>query len=271
MHKNVIGFVNNALESGLAVALAILTDSGRDTPGVPGAMLALCSDGSRAGTVGGGGIEAKIVENCAEALRSPDTTVFSFDYSLREGGGLDMVCGGQVKGFVTVMRPEKRLIVFGGGHVGRKVCEAGLVAGFAVTVIEDNREDEPFPGNVEAVFADDFGAVARDMRLTCDCYVVVATRGHAQDYAVLFEIIEREWAYLGMIGSSKKVAGLRLKLRERGVPEDVIGRIHTPIGMDIDNGTPGEIAIAVIAEILAVKNRRDVLRHCRERSGVTGV
>ena len=265
MHKNVITFADNALRTGIPVALAILTESGRDTPGVPGAMLALCPDGSRAGTVGGGVLEAKILEDCSAALATPGSAPRSFAYSLGEGGELGMVCGGEVKGIVTVLRPEKRLIVFGGGHVGRKVCEAGLVAGFAVTVIEDRTEYASlFPG-AEVIIADDFGAEAKLLRLDDDCHVVVATRGHSQDYAVISELAGRECAYIGMIGSSKKVAGMRAMLRERGVSEQAVEAIYTPVGVDIDDGTPGEIAIGIMAEILAVKNRRGALRYRRER------
>lgn len=265
MHKTVIAFADNALELGRSVALAILTESGRDTPGLPGAMLALCSDGSRAGTIGGGNLEAKVLKECADALASPGTAVRAFDHSLGEGGDVGMVCGGEVKGIITVMRPEKRLIVFGGGHVGLKVCEAGLVAGFSVTVIEDREEyASRFPG-AEVIIAADFAVTARELNVDRDCYIVVATRGHAQDSAVIRELIGREYGYLGMIGSSKKVAGMREMLRKHGADAEAIEGIFTPIGIDIDDGTPGEIAVGIVAEILVVKNRRDVLRHRRDR------
>ncbi len=265
MHRDVIAFADEALESGCPVALAILTESGRETPGVPGALLAVCADGSRRGTVGGGALEAKIIRDCLAALAGPPGAALSFEHSLMEDETLGMVCGGRVRGVVTVLRPEKRLILFGGGHVGRKVCEAGLVAGFAVTVVEERREYAALFPRAEVVIADDFGAAAGEMRITGDCYILVATRGHAQDFAVLSALAGRECAYLGMIGSSKKVAALRKGLLERGVSAEAIDRIYTPVGVDIDDGTPGEIAIGVMAEILAVKNRREVLRHRRDR------
>lgn len=264
MHKEVIAFVNDALRAGRTVALAILSESGRDTPGVPGAMLAICADGSRVGTVGGGPLEARIISDCLEALESTDVVTRSFNHSLGGEGEIGMICGGEVAGMITVMRPEKRLIVFGGGHVGRKTCEAGLVAGFSVTVVDDRPEyAAPLPG-VNVVVAADFAAAAREMTVTGDCYAVVVTRGHAQDYAVLSALVESDCAYLGMIGSSKKVAGLFKTLRESGVREDALAKVYTPIGVDIDDGTPGEIAIAILAEILAVKNRDSALRHCRD-------
>ncbi len=268
MHRDVIAFVNDALESGIPVALAILTESGRETPGVPGAMLAVCADDSRRGTVGGGSLEAKVIQDCLAALASPDASVLPFEYSLAADGSLGMACGGEVRGIITVMRPEKRLVIFGGGHVGRKVCEAGLVAGFAVTVVEERREYAALFPRAEVVIAEDFGGAAREMRLAGDSYVLVATRGHEQDFAVLSEIAGRGCAYLGMIGSSRKVAALQEALLEQGVAVEAIDRIYTPVGVDIDDGTPGEIAIGVLAEILAVKNQRGVLRHRRDRGAV---
>lgn len=270
MHKNVIAFANGALESGCAVALVILTESGRETPGVPGAMFAVLEDGSREGTVGGGALEAKVVEDCLAALASPGSAPTQFDYNLEEGGGVGMVCGGRVRGVIVVMRPEKRLVVFGGGHVGRKAYEAAVVAGFAVTVVEERSEYAEFFPRAEFVVAEDFGEAARRLTIGAESYVLVATRGHAQDYAVVSALMGRGWAYLGMIGSSKKVAGLREKLRGEGASEDEIARIHTPVGLDIDDGTPGEIAIGVMAEILAQKNRNGALRHRRDRSGFSG-
>ncbi len=265
MHREVIAFAGEAMEAGSAVALAILTESGRETPGVPGAMLAVRADGERRGTVGGGALEAKIIEECLAALAAPGEAVRQFAYNLGKDGGLGMVCGGEVRGIVTVMRSEKRLILFGGGHVGRKVYEAGLVAGFAVTVVEERQEyAERFPG-AEVVLAEDFGRAAGEMRITGDCFVVVATRGHAQDFAVLSALVDRGCGYLGMIGSSGKVAALRQALLDQGASEEAIDRIHTPIGVDVDDGTPGEIAIGIMAEILAVKNRRE-LRHRRDRA-----
>lgn len=265
MHKDVIAFVNDALQLGKTVALALLVESGRDTPGTPGAMLALCPDGTHAGTVGGGPLEARIVADCERALASPKTATLAFDHSLEASGDLGMVCGGQVRGVITVMRPEKRLIIFGGGHVGQKIYEAGLVAGFRVTVVEERMEyAERFPRG-ETVVTDDFAAAARQMTITPDCCVVIVTRGHAQDFGVLAALARSGCGYLGMIGSRKKVARHFAMLREEGVPEEDIARIYAPVGMDIDDGTPGEIALAIMAEIVAVKNGRE-FRHCRDRA-----
>lgn len=263
MSKDVISFMNDALSRGTAVALAVLTESGRDTPGIPGGMMAVCAEGSRMGTIGGGAAEARVIEDCNKALQGGSADTFPFDYSLRAEGGLGMVCGGDMRGFVTIVRPARRLFVFGGGHVGQKVYEAGLVAGFDVTVVEDREEYAGLFPKAKTIITESLGAAAQELPIGPESYVVIATRGHAHDYAVLENILGRGATYVGMIGSRKKVAGLFAKLREQGTPEEELARIYSPVGLCIDNGTPGEIAIAILAEILALKNKA-VPHHCRE-------
>lgn len=264
MSKEVIAFVNESLSGGSPVALAILTESGRDTPGLPGSMMAVRADGEQAGTIGGGASEAKVVADCKKALADNTVATFSFDQSLKEDGGLGMICGGQVKGFVTIIRPSRQLIVFGGGHVGQKLYEAGLTAGFQVTMVEDREEYAPLFPSAKVVINKDMAEGAKTLELTGESYIVIVTRGHSQDFQALSAVAGSDAAYIGMIGSRKKVAGLLDKLRAQGVAEHLIHRIYSPVGLDIDDGTPGEIAIAVLAEILAVKNGGK-LRHCRER------
>lgn len=265
MNSQVIEFVNQSLQSGLAVALAILTESGRDTPGIPGSMMAVRADGVQTGTIGGGTVEAKVVESCKAQLEDPAATTAPFDYSLRGDGGLDMLCGGQVMGLITVIRPQRRLILFGGGHVGQKLYQAGLVAGFDVWVVEDRAEFAPHFPKAHFLHTDNLHDTARELSAVGENYIVIVTRGHSHDFSVLSAVAESDAAYIGMIGSRQKVKALLEKLRQQGVRPEVIEKIYSPIGLDIDDGTPGEIAIGVMAEILVVKNKSP-LRHCRERA-----
>lgn len=264
MNKEVIALMQEAMDRGCAVALATLTESGTGAPGVPGSMLALTADGKQAGTVGGGAAEAEILRSCRAALEGDGGPILPFDYDLEGGGELGMVCGGRMKGYINVIRPGGRLIIFGGGHVGQKIYQAGLVAGFSVTLVEDREEYAPLFPQAEVIITADFGEAARALLVDASCYAVIVTRGHTQDYAVLSTLAGRETAYLGMIGSRKKVAALLEQLRREGAGEEAIRRIYSPVGLDIDDGTPGEIAIGIMAEILAVKNSRP-LRHSRER------
>lgn len=264
MNSQVIAFINEALNAGLPVAMAILTESGRDTPGVPGSMMAVGADGAQVGTIGGGAAEAMVAESCQRALGDPNIATLPFDCSLGRDGGLDMLCGGEIRGLITVIRPRHRLLIFGGGHVGQKLYQAALVAGFDVRVIEDRRDFAADYPKEHFVFTNSFHDTARELAAHGGDYIVIVTRGHTHDFDVLSAVAESGAAYIGMIGSRHKVSSLLETLRQQGVSPDALERIYSPVGLEIDNGTPGEIAIGVMAEILAVKNKAE-LRHCRDR------
>ncbi len=265
MSKQVIAFLNDALQSGKSAALVTLTESGNDTPGLTGGMMAVLTDGTIHGTVGGGSVENAIIQKCVDALKSGESSSFSFEYSLTSNGELGMVCGGDVRGFAKILRPDNRLIIFGGGHVGQKIYEVGLSCGFAVTVVEDR--DSLASNFAEADFrvSDDFASAAAELDIDARCFIVVVTRGHSYDYAVVRALAEKGMAYLGMIGSRNKVAATFSRLREDIIPQECIDRIYAPIGLNIDDGSPGEIAVSVLAEILQVKNGGE-LRHCKNRT-----
>jgi len=262
--RQVISFVNENLNKGRATALVTLMESGEHTPGVTGGMMAVLEDGSFCGTVGGGKIEADIIAKCREALKDKNNTGFQFRYSLTADGELGMVCGGQVSGFVNILRPGKKLFIFGGGHVGRKIYEVAKLCDFNITVIED-REDyaEYFPQD-NILICQNFAQAARELAVDENSYAVIVTRGHASDYDILRVLVEKPLAYLGMIGSKNKVALTFQRLRKEGVSQEDIDKIYAPVGLAIDDGSPGEIAIAIMAEILQVKNN-GALQHCKDK------
>lgn len=262
MSRQVIAFLDSALSGGRRAALVTLTESGESSPGVAGGMMAVLEDGSSCGTVGGGAVEAEVQRRCAEAIRG-GKEFFEFELSLKEGDELGMICGGEVKGFARVFQNENRLFVFGGGHVGRKLAEVGYASGFSVIVV-DNRELEPADFPPSKLENADFGAYASALEAGGGCYAVIVTRGHAFDYHVLRAIAEKPFRYIGMIGSRQKVAATFARLREDGVAEEHIEKIYAPVGLDIDDGSPGEIAVAILAEILMVKNGCTA-RSCRDK------
>lgn len=264
MNNEVISFINESLSAGIPTAMVVLTESGRDTPGIPGSLMAVRPDGSQIGTIGGGMVEARIVADCQAALMDASVTTLPFGYSLGQSGELGMLCGGEVKGLITILRPQRRLLIFGGGHVGQKLYQAALTAGFDVRVVEDRQEFADGYSKEHFICTDNFHDTAKELSATGENYIVIVTRGHSHDYGVLSAVAESEAPYIGMIGSRHKVKALMEKLRRQGIPNHVLDKIYSPIGLDIDDGTPGEIAIGIMAEIIAVKNQAE-LRHCRDR------
>lgn len=261
MSKQVIAFLNEALQGGQRAALCTLIESGADSPGKPGSLMAVRQDGSTSGTVGGGASEGDLIRRVQKALQE-GSDGFSFSYDLTTKSELGMVCGGAMSGYVRIFLPEARLIIFGGGHVGRKLSESAKVAGFDVTVVEDREMSEiDFPG-IRLYLTEDFAKAAEELAPYDHSFIVIVTRGHAHDYRALRSVITSGAAYIGMIGSKKKVLATIERLKKDDVPQELIDRIYAPIGLNIDDGTPSEIAISILAEILLVKNNGQ-LRHMR--------
>lgn len=147
------------------------------------------------------------------------------------------------------------LYIFGAGHVSHYLAKVARMVDFNVSVIDDRAEfanAERFP-DADRVIVADFREVFRDLEFTGSEYVVIVTRGHAHDAAVLEEAVKRPTRYTGMIGSKRKVGIVLDHLRAKGVSEDVLRSVYAPIGIDINSETPQEIAISIVAELIKVR------------------
>lgn len=160
---------------------------------------------------------------------------------------------------VESVRPDPTLVVLGCGHIGAALVAMASAVGFAVTAVDDRADyanEKRLPG-ARRVLCDDMLAAARDLPSGPDTYWVIVTRGHRNDGRVLAEIINREWAYVGMIGSRRKVRIIREGLlgENRTTPER-LARLHAPIGLDIGAESPEEIALAITAQLVAIRRGR---------------
>jgi xanthine dehydrogenase accessory factor len=167
---------------------------------------------------------------------------------------------------VEPLRGKPRLVVFGGGHVGARVAEAAAFAGWRVTVVDD-RPDFADPARhqvAESTVACDYHDLPGTLGIGPDTYVVVATRGHQHDAVVVEQIARMPTRYLGMLGSRRKVALTWKLLEEQGIPRERLDQIHAPVGLSIGADTPEEIAISVVAELVAVRRSGS-----RRRGGIT--
>jgi xanthine dehydrogenase accessory factor len=150
-----------------------------------------------------------------------------------------------------------RLVVFGGGHVGARVALAASFAGWRVTVVDDRADfaDTTRHPTAERTLVCSYHDLPPALGIDATTYVVVATRGHQHDAVVVDQIARMEWRYLGMLGSRRKVALTWRMLEETGVSRERLERIHAPVGLSIGADTPEEIAISVVAEMIAVRRR----------------
>ncbi len=249
--------IENALKKGEKAALVTITDSHGSTPSKIGSMMGVFADGSSTGTIGGGNVEKDVVESAVKAMEENKES-FSFSYDLTKEGELEMVCGGSVSGFVNVLTPNYRLVIFGAGHVAQKIAKAAEALPFDIYVVDDREELVTEFGGLKQYISLMPDKAAEIIPFDHKTYVVIATRGHQNDLAALLTVINKETAYIGLMGSKAKVADIKEKLVKAGIEPEGIKNFYTPVGLDISDGTPAEIAISVLAEILAVKNKGKV-------------
>lgn len=165
---------------------------------------------------------------------------------------------GESRVFCDVLGQEKHLVICGAGHVSIPVIRMGIMLGFRVTVLEDRPSfaDNARRAGASEVICEPFETGLDRVEGSGDTYFVIVTRGHRYDQICLEKIAEKEHAYIGMIGSRRRTTMLRQNLLERGVDRALLESVHTPIGLDIGAETPEEIAVAIVAEIIDVKNKR---------------
>lgn len=248
-------------QKGRDCALVFLIENKGSTPGEDNSLMAVFEDGSSLGTIGGGKIEADVIRRAMEGMEKAKS--FEFDYNLSTSGELKMSCGGNSRGFVKYFRAKNKLVIFGAGHVAQKLARIATRTNFEVTIVDDREEfrDAPdFCGIKEYLSMEIDEAVGKidfDKEKT---YLVLATRGHANDTQALREILKNKkdsYHYLGMIGSKNKVIRVFDQLEKEGFDKKDLQKIYTPIGLDLDNGSVEEIAISIMAEILMVKNNKN--------------
>jgi xanthine dehydrogenase accessory factor len=172
------------------------------------------------------------------------------------------VCGGSLDVFVEAIRPAPVLYVFGAGHVGVVTARAARLAGLDVVVVDDRPEfanADRFP-DAQAVHAGDFEQTMATLRPNARALIFIATRCHEMDGRVLRWAIDTPAGYVGMIGSKRKVNVVFKTLVAEGVAADKLGRVHAPVGLDIGAGTPEEIAISVVAEMIAHLRNAEAVR-----------
>lgn len=237
-------------------ALATVIRRSGSAPQIVGARLLLRADGSILGTVGGGAIEHQVLEVCRQVLRTGKARTVEA-HLVRD---LGMCCGGAMEVFVEYLQAEARLIIVGGGHVAQALAPLARSIGFRV-IVADDREDmleAPAFAEVERLLydADEIDEAIPD--LSERDYVVIMTRDHARDERALAKLLEHPHAYLGMIGSRRKVHTVLTRILrrydERGRPRPDLGRVHAPIGLALGGRTPPEIAVSVAAELVALRH-----------------
>lgn len=241
-------------DAGVAVALCTVVRTAGSTPRKSCARMLVCADGSITGTIGGGRVEKQVID-AAVALLAQGSAATSQLLRYHLTRELGMCCGGEMEVFVEPMHPAPLVLLCGGGHVAQALAPLLRPLGFVPIVIEDLPELGSltrFP-DAERIIDSFDPRDWRDVPLSARSYAVIVTRDHAQDQALLEQLLPYPLAYLGLIGSQRKILMFRQRLLAKGFTEAQLDRVHAPIGVNIGAQTPAEIAIAIAAELISVR------------------
>ncbi len=240
---------------GQKCAVATIVQVNGSIPSYESAKMLVREDGSMLGTIGGGCVEAEVWNAAREVIETekPRHLTFSLGQDAAYDNGL--ICGGQLNIFVEPVTPQPRAYIFGGGHVSKSISKVANMAGFA-TVIVDDREAfsnaERFP-EADATYAEPYEEVFPKLEIASSSYLVIVTRGHRDDMRVLRWAVTTGARYIAMIGSRRKTISVVKELEKEGFPRELFQKVFAPMGLEIGAETPEEIAISVVAEMVAVR------------------
>jgi xanthine dehydrogenase accessory factor len=247
--------VSAALEGGPYVMVATLIAAPPDAVSIVGAKMLVRADRSHLGSLDAGPIEAAVLREASDAIRrhGVETLIMSED-----GRVLDRAESRDTlvyRVMVEVFEAPATLLIIGGGHIGKALATIGNLCGFSVEVIDDRPEyanAERFP-EADRITQGRFDEVLADYPVDSNTYVVCVTRGHKHDETSLRAVVSSAAAYVGMIGSKRRVAAVMQHLLDDGIAPEAIDRVHAPIGMDIGAETPEEIAVSIMSEIIMIR------------------
>ena len=244
---------------GQKCAIATIVQVNGSIPSFESAKILVREDGSFMGTVGGGCVEAEVWNAAREVIETEKPRHLSF--SLGQDAAYDegLICGGQLNIFVEPIIPQPRAFIFGGGHVSKGISKIATLAGFSTSII-DNREafanKERFP-EAEATYAQEYEEVFEQLPVNSSSYTIIVTRGHRDDMRVLRWAVNTPAKYIAMIGSKRKTISVVHELEKEGFPREAFEKVFAPMGLEIGAELPEEIAISVVAEMIAVRRAPD--------------
>jgi len=258
----------NLRRQGRRSALATIVNVRGSIPSTAAAKMLVRDDGSILGTIGGGCVENDVCKGAMEVMKDEKPRSFNFDLNQHPDDDTGLVCGGSLQVFVEPVIPSPVLYIFGAGHVGFNIYRVALIAGFDVVVIDDREafaNRERFPDALD-IQSGDMDLVMSQLDPPDSSYIAIVTRGHRHDMRVLRWAVDSKARYIGMIGSGRKVLGIFEQLEKEGIPHESFDRVYAPIGLQLGSVTPEEIAVSVVAELIAVRrNCEGPLPHSRNR------
>jgi xanthine dehydrogenase accessory factor len=242
-------------KEGRKAALATIIQVQGSVPSYESSKILIRDDGSIVGTVGGGRVEAEVWSAAQDVMREEKPRRLHFNLNDNPAYDNGLICGGSLDIFIEPILAIPTAYIFGGGHVSLYVSKVASLAGFDTVIIDDRpafASKERFPEASET-YAGPWEGIFPKLKVNDLSYLVLVTRGHKGDLTCLRWALTTPARYIGMIGSKRKFAEICRVLESEGVPRERLERVHSPIGLDIGALTPEEIAVAVVAEMIAVR------------------
>jgi xanthine dehydrogenase accessory factor len=212
-------------------------------------------DGRIVGTIGGGCLEAEMIRRARHAIDERRSQLASYDLTPDQAGEDGLVCGGRMQVFIDPIEGTPTLLLFGAGHVAQPLARLARSVGFRVEVADDRvkfANTERFP-DADRIVVDGFAEAAEKMTIGRSSYAVVVTRGHKGDADALQAVLGKGLRFVGLLGSRPKAVHVMTELTERGVGPDELREIHVPLGVEIGAQSPEEIAVSIMAMLIAVR------------------
>jgi len=249
-------------------ALATIVHTNGSIPSYESSRMLVREDGSTEGTIGGGCVEADVWAAAKEVMskEAPRKMVFNLNHEASYDNRL--ICGGTLEVFVEPILPQPVVYLWGGGHISMAISKAASAVGFGITVVDDreafaNAERFPMAQEIFTTFEEAFQKIKPNM----SSYLVIVTRGHKEDMRVLAWAVRTGARYVGMIGSKRKVVAVYEALESEGYRAEEFQHVHAPIGLNIGALAPEEIAVSIVAELIAVRRNAASTTHKKLKMG----
>lgn len=256
MECQIFDKLTEKIRMGEKAALATLVKKTGTSPAKLGMMMVVFEDGKTLGTIGGGDMEFRTVKKCLERIESEESGYEVFSSSGCEDKSEKNDYDSSSEIFIRVFIPKNRILIVGCGHVGTNFYNVARTQNFDIALFDDREEfcnRDRFPEG--ELFLGNVPENLRSYNISEKTYVVVCRHNHEADQKALETLIGRGAAYIGMLGSRKKIKNIKGNLTEKGFSEEELNEIVTPIGIDVGSSAPDELGVGIMAQILIEKNK----------------
>ena len=254
-HRAVYEALLQVYDNGTPAALATVIKTQGSMPRHAGSKMLVYADGAIVGTVGGGAMENQVIAAAKAAIESGASSTEMYTLNSLDAGDPG-ICGGTATIFIEPLEVKPTLLVIGGGHVGKAVAELGLWLGYRVILSDDRPEyaNESYVPDLAGYVVCKPAELTQRVAINRNTYVAAVTRGLPVDLNLIPDLIQSDARYIGLIGSQRRWAITAKALRdEKGLTDEQLARVHSPIGLELEAESPREIALSILAEITMLR------------------